>query len=128
MLTRKIKACQDCGVELRIEQQGDIHFLVPEGQMLAGEGDVRLKQELDRLRAQGSKRIAIDLTGVPYIDSSVLGQLVHGYSLLKKEGGGLKLLNPPKRILDLLTLTRLLSIFEIYNNRQDLIDSWTSRQ
>ncbi len=128
MLTRKIKACQDCAVELRIEQQGDIHFLVPEGQMLAGEGDVRLKQELDRLRAQGTKRIAIDLTAVPYIDSSVLGQLVHGYSLLKKEGGGLKLLNPPKRIVDLLTLTRLLSIFEIYKSRQDLIDSWTSRQ
>lgn len=128
MLTRKIEACQDCGVELRIEQQGDIHFLVPEGQMLAGEGDVRLKQELDRLRAEGTKRIAIDLTAVPYIDSSVLGQLVHGYSLLKKEGGGLKLLNPPKRILDLLTLTRLLSIFEIYKSRQELIDSWTSRQ
>jgi len=115
-------------VELRIEQQGDIHFLVPEGQMLAGEGDVRLKQELDRLRAQGMKRIAIDLTAVPYIDSSVLGQLVHGYSQLKKEGGSLKLLNPPKRILDLLSLTRLLSIFEIYKSRQDLIDSWATRQ
>jgi len=124
MLTRKKQACQDCLVELRVERDGNVYFIIPQGQMLAGEGDIRLKQELDRLRGEGNRRIAIDFSGVPYIDSSVLGQLVHGYSLLKKEGGGLKLLNPPKRIIDLLSLTRLITVFEIYPSRQGILDSW----
>ena len=47
---------------------------------------------------------------------------------LKKEGGSLKLLNPPKRIIDLLSLTRLIPIFEIYRTARESCDSWTSRQ
>jgi len=127
MLTRKNDTCQDCHVELSVEREGDVYFIVPKGQMLAGEGDIRLKQEFDRLRGEGNRQIAIDFSGVPYIDSSVLGQLVHGYSLLKKEGGGLKLLNPPKRIIDLLSLTRLITVFEIYQSRQEIVDSWKAR-
>jgi anti-sigma B factor antagonist len=127
MLTRKNDTCQDCHVELRVEREGDVYFIVPHGQMLAGEGDLRLKQEFDRLRGEGNRRIAIDFSGVPYIDSSVLGQLVHGYSMLKKEGGGLKLLSPPKRIIDLLSLTRLITVFEIYQSREDILESWKAR-
>jgi anti-sigma B factor antagonist len=127
MLTWKNDTCQDCLVELTVEREGDIFFIVPQGQMLAGEGDIRLKQELDRLRTEGHRRVAVDFSGVPYIDSSVLGQLVHGYSTLKKEGGGLKLLNPPKRIIDLLSLTRLITVFEIYQSRQGVLESWQSR-
>jgi anti-sigma B factor antagonist len=111
-------------VELTVEREGDVFFIIPRGQMLAGDGDLRLKQELDRLRGEGHRQVAIDFSGVPYIDSSVLGQLVHGYSTLKKEGGGLKLLNPPKRIIDLLSLTRLITVFEIYQSRQSVQESW----
>jgi anti-sigma B factor antagonist len=113
-------------VELKVEEEGGVCFITPEGQMLAGEGDVRLKQELDRLRSQGKVRVVVDLAAVPYIDSSVLGQLAHGFSLLKKEGGALKLVNPSKRVTDLLSLTRLISVFQIYRSRQEAVDAWPS--
>jgi anti-sigma B factor antagonist len=111
-------------VQLKVEEEGGVCFIIAEGQLLAGEGDSRLKQELDQLRGEGKFRVVVDFSKVPYIDSSVLGQLVHGYSTLKKEGGGLKLLKPSKRIIDLLSLTRLITVFEIYQNRQDAVDSW----
>lgn len=111
-------------MKLRTECHQDVYFIIPEGELLAGQGDSELKEELERLRAEGGKRVVVDFSSVPYIDSSILGQLVHGYSVLKKEGGGLKLLNPSKRILDVLNLTRLITVFEIFENRDEAIASW----
>ncbi len=111
-------------MQVKVEEEAGVCFILPEGQLLAGDGDIGLKRELDRLRSEGKREIAIDFSQVPYIDSSVLGQLVHGYSLLKKEGGALKLLRPSKRIIDLLTLTRLITIFEIYQTRQEVLQSF----
>ena len=92
--------------------------------MGAGSGDTRFREELDRLIQEGRKRVVVDFSKVPYIDSSVLGHLVHGYVTLKKRGGNLRLLSPSKRILDLLSLTRLITIFEIYESRKGVLDSW----
>ncbi|MEE8585476.1 MAG: STAS domain-containing protein [Acidobacteriota bacterium] len=113
-------------MKLKTECHQDVYFIIPEGELLAGQGDSELKEELDRLRIEGKKRVVVDFSQVPYIDSSILGQLVHGYSVLKKEGGGLKLLSPSKRIIDVLTLTRLITVFEIFQNRDEAIASWSS--
>ena len=107
-----------------MEHEGGVHFIRPSGELTTGEGDHRIKRELDRLLRSGNTRVVVDLSQVPYIDSSVLGQLVHGYSTMKKEGGALKLLNPPKRIMDLLSLTRLITVFEIFENRAEVLSSW----
>ena len=64
-----------------------IHIIVPDGEMVSGEGDLELRDELTRLIEAGHFRIAVDFSSVPYIDSSVLGQLVHGYAQLKQLGG-----------------------------------------
>lgn len=61
-------------MDLRVQEEGNVSFIVGEGKMLAGQGDDTLKQELERLRGQGKKRIVVDFTNVPYIDSSILGQ------------------------------------------------------
>lgn len=126
MLTREKAACQDSPDMLKVEREGDIYFIVPEGELLAGQGDDRLRDELDRLHSQGSTKVVIDFSKVPYIDSSILGQMVHGYSMFKKAGGDLKLLNPSKRIIDVLSLTRLITVFEVYKNRQQILESWGS--
>ncbi len=107
-----------------MESLDGVFFLTPEGELLAGQGDVELKEELEKLREAGHLRVVVDFSSVPYIDSSILGQLVHGYSVLKKQGGGLKLLNPCKRIVDVLSLTRLITVFEIFNTREEAVASW----
>lgn len=107
-----------------MERVKGVDFLIPEGEMVVGDGDSRLKEELDKLRSSGVAQVVVDFSKVPYIDSSVLGQLVHGYTLLKSEGGGLKLLNPCRRITDLLTITRLITVFEIFKSREEALASY----
>lgn len=111
-------------VPIRVEQEGEIRILIPEGEMVIDSGDLALREELERLHRLGNIRVVVDFSKVPYIDSSVLGQLVYGYSLLKKEGGDLKLLNLPARIMDLLEITRLVSVFEIFTDRSQAVRSW----
>ena len=89
--------------------------------MVAGSGDEHFRSELDRLVQEGNRNVVVDLTHVPYIDSSGLGHLVHGYVSLKKRGGVLKLLNPSQRIIDLLSITRLIQIFEVYESREEIL-------
>jgi anti-sigma B factor antagonist len=101
-----------------------IHIIVPDGEMVSGEGDLELRDELTRLIEAGHFRIAVDFSSVPYIDSSVLGQLVHGYAQLKQLGGTLKITSPSKRIRGLLELTRLITIFEVFSSREELLNSW----
>ena len=92
--------------------------------MVSGEGDQKLRDELARLIAKGHYKVAVDFSEVPYIDSSVLGQLVHGYAQLKQLGGTLKILGLSKRIRGLLELTRLITVFEVFADREELLKSW----
>lgn len=64
------------------------------------------------------QRIVVDLADVPYIDSSGLAELVHGYSVARAKGGAMKLLRPRGRVDSLLRLTRLVDSFEIYEDEQ----------
>ena len=92
--------------------------------MVTGDGEQQFKEELNRASAGGELQVIVDFSEVPYIDSSVLGQLVHGYTLMKKAGGALKLVNPSRRVMDLLKLTRLITIFEVFETRDEAISSW----
>ena len=67
--------CQDCRVRLSTEETKGIYIILPEGEMVSGE-DQKLRDELLRLIEEGHYKVAVDFFGVPYIDSSVLGQLV----------------------------------------------------
>lgn len=111
-------------MRILVEQQSGVHFIAPSGELLAGQGDAELKEALVELRSEGVRKVAIDFAGVPYIDSSILGQLVHGYSELRKMGGNLKLVNPSRKIVDVLALTRLDTVFEIFGTREEAIRGW----
>lgn len=124
MLTRKNEKCQDGWVELFIEEENAVRLIIPEGEMVTGEGDQRLREAIEQLCAAKDLRVVIDFSKVPYIDSSVLGQLVYGYSLLREKGGDLKILRPSRRVRDLLEVTRLISVFEVFDDRQEALNSW----
>ena len=79
-------------------------------------GDVLLKDKVQSLLHQGYTNLLIDLSGVSYVDSAGLGELVQTYVTAKNRGGRLRLLNPTKRLKDLLVVTKLLTVFESYDN------------
>ncbi len=101
-----------------------MHVVSPHGELIAGEGDSQLKQVFEELLEAGHKRVVVDFEHVPYIDSSVLGQLVYGHSRFLENKGGLRLIGVSKRIRKLLQLTRLILVFEVCENREKALEGW----
>lgn len=101
-----------------------------QGKILLGEGDSQLKECIARLIERGERRIILNLAGVPYMDSSGLGEIVRSFSSVKRAPGGgeLKLVNLTRRLVDLLTITKLISIFETYDNEADAVKSFEHHQ
>ena len=87
-------------------------------------GDVLLKDKVQSLLHQGYTNLLIDLSGVTYVDSAGLGELVQTYVTAKNRGGRLRLLNPTKRLKDLLVVTKLLTVFESYDNEAAAVASF----
>jgi anti-sigma B factor antagonist len=96
------------------------------GKMTLGEGDELLKDKINSLLQQDRKQIVLNLEGVPYIDSAGLGEIVRTYTTVSRQGGKLKLVNLTKRITDLLSITKLLTVFETFDSEQDAIRSFSS--
>jgi anti-sigma B factor antagonist len=103
---------------------GDVTIVDLNGKMTLGEGDELLRDKVNSLIQQGQKKIILNLSDVPYIDSAGLGEVVRTYTTVSRQGGSLKLLNLTKRIQDLLAITKLLTVFETFENEQDAIKSF----
>jgi anti-sigma B factor antagonist len=73
---------------------------------------------------EGKKRILLNLAGVGYIDSSGIGELVSSYTAIGKDGGQLKLLNLTQKLQDLLTITKLLTVFDVYESEAEALNSF----
>jgi len=87
-------------------------------------GDVLLKDKVQSLLQQGQKNLLIDLSGVAYVDSAGLGELVQAYATTKNRGGALKLLNVTKRLQDLLVVTKLLTVFDTFDDEAAAVASF----
>jgi anti-sigma B factor antagonist len=96
------------------------------GRITMGEGDELLKDKINSLILQGRKRLILNLAEVPYVDSSGLGEIVRTYVTVTKQGGSLKLTNLTKRITDLLSITKLLTVFDTYDSEADAIRSFST--
>ena len=103
---------------------GDVTVLDLKGKVTLGEGDELLKDKVNSLVNQGRKKIILNLADVPYIDSAGLGEVVRTFTTVSRQGGSLKLLNLTKRIQDLLSITKLLTVFETYDSEADAIKSF----
>ena len=96
------------------------------GKMTLGEGDELLKDKINSLLQQDKKQLLLNLENVPYIDSAGLGEIVRTYTTISRQGGSMKLLNLTKRITDLLSITKLLTVFETYDSEADAVRSFHS--
>jgi anti-sigma B factor antagonist len=105
-------------------QGGDVTILDMSGKITIGEGSVALRTAIRRLLEEGKKKILLNLAGVNYIDSSGIGELVSSYTAINKEGGQLKLLNLTQKLQDLLTITKLLTVFDVYENEAEALSSF----
>ncbi len=103
---------------------GDVTVIDMEGRITLGEGSSLLRDLVREKVGKGHKKIVMNLAGVVYIDSTGLGELVSGYRLIKSEGGELKLLNLPKKVTDLLQITKLYSVFDIHNQESQAVGSF----
>jgi anti-sigma B factor antagonist len=113
---------------MHIEERsaGDVKILDLKGKMTLGEGDETVRDKINSLILQGYKKLILNLEGVPYIDSAGLGEIVRTYTTVSRQGGSLKLLNLTKRITDLLSITKLLTVFETYDSEADAVRSFSS--
>src|SRR6201987_730375 len=105
---------------------GDVVVLDIKGRITLGEGDEGLKDKVNSLVTQGKKKIILNLADVPYVDSSGLGEIVRTYTTVSRQGGSLKLLNLTKRITDLLSITKLLTVFETFDSENDAVRSFSA--
>jgi anti-sigma B factor antagonist len=113
---------------MQIEERavGDVVVLDLKGKITLGEGDELLKDKVNSLVNQGHKKIILNLADVPYIDSAGLGEVVRTYTTVSRQGGSLKLLNLTKRITDLLSITKLLTVFETFDSENEAVRSFSA--
>ncbi len=105
-------------------QAGDVTVLDMNGRITIGEGSVALRTAIRRLPEEGKKKILLNLGGVGYIDSSGIGELVSSFTAINKDGGQLKLLNLTQKLRDLLAITKLLTVFDTYDNEEEALNSY----
>ena len=111
-------------INISERQAGDVTILDLEGKVTIGEGSVALRNAIRRLLGEGKNKILLNLGSVGYIDSSGIGELVSSFTAVNKEGGVLKLLNLTQKIQDLLAITKLLTVFEVFENEAETLASF----
>jgi anti-sigma B factor antagonist len=94
------------------------------GQLRLGESSAAIRDEVRDQTSQGSRKILLDLGNVSYIDSAGLGELTAAYTSVKNRGGELKLLNLTKRVHDLMQITKLYTVFDVYDDEKKAITSF----
>ncbi|MEU1180877.1 STAS domain-containing protein [Streptomyces sp. NPDC005820] len=94
------------------------------GKITIGEGDIALRSAVNEALNGGAKNILLNLAKVTTIDSSGIGEMVSTYTTISNRSGRLKLLNVPEKVVDLLTITQLISVFEIYDDEAEALASF----
>ncbi len=113
------------GVKVTVRQVGDVSVVDAVGRLTLGEGSSLFRDTIHGLVAQGNKKIVLNLGEVSYIDSSGIGELVSAFTTVTNQGGKLKLLNLTKRVHDLLQITKLYTVFDVYDREATAIASFS---
>ena len=113
----------DVSIEARKADKGVV-VIDMAGRLAAGETGLLFRNVFQRCVTEGSDKFLINLGGVSYIDSSGLWELINSHTSLRNRGGVVKLLNPSKRIRDLLQMTKLSKVFEIFEDETAAVQSF----
>ena len=111
-------------VKLTTRQVGDVTVIDAAGRITLGEGASTFRDTIRDLANKGNKKLLLNLGEVSYIDSSGIGELVSGFTTVTNHGGVLKLLGLSKRDKDLLQITKLYTVFEVFDDEAAAVRSF----
>ena len=109
---------------IKQRQAGDVAILDLDGEIRIGDSATALRGAIRELVAAGNKKILLNLGGVRYVDSSGIGELIAIYTTVGRSGGHLKLLNLTDKVQDLLVITKLLTVFDVYEAEPEALSSF----
>ena len=109
---------------INMRQSGDVCLVDVAGKITLGDGSVAIREAVKKLVANGTKKIVLNLAEVNYIDSSGIGELVSAFTTVSNSGGNLKLLKLTKRVQDLLQITKLYTVFEVFDDEAAAVASF----
>jgi anti-sigma B factor antagonist len=111
-------------LNIRERQAGDVSVLDLNGEVRIGDSAAALRGAIRGLIAGGKQKILLNLAGVKYIDSSGIGELIANYTTVGRGGGQLKLLSLTEKVQDLLVITKLLTVFDVYEDESEALSSF----
>ncbi|HKY23404.1 MAG TPA: STAS domain-containing protein [Vicinamibacterales bacterium] len=111
-------------MQIAERESGSVTVLDLSGKITLGEDGTLLKDKVQSLLHQGKKQLLFNLAQVSYVDSAGLGALVSAYTTVTREGGSLKLVNVTKKLQDLLSITKLLTVFETFDSEDEAVRSF----
>jgi anti-sigma B factor antagonist len=111
-------------VKLSTRQVGDVTVIDAVGRITLGEGASTFRDTIKDLASKGNQKVLLNLSEVSYIDSSGIGELVSGFTTITNHGGQLKLIGLTKRVKDLLQITKLYTVFEVYDDEATAVRSF----
>ena len=101
-----------------------VEIIKLEGKITIGAGDQQLREVITNALNGGKNKVLLDMSGVTTIDSSGIGELVGSYTTVTNRGGKLKLLHLPAKLNELLHVTQLITVFEVYESEQEALKSF----
>lgn len=111
-------------LDVKERQAGDVTILDLSGEVRMGDGSIALREAIRKLADGGKTKLLLNLAGVKYVDSSGIGELIANYTTVSRQGGQLKLLNLTDRIQNLLVITKLLTVFDSYEDEAEALKSF----
>lgn len=109
-----------------VREFADVRVLDLEGKITIGSGDVQLRQLVEESLQSGRTKILLNLKGVTHIDSSGIGEMVGCFTTVARRGGAMKLVNLPAKINDLLQVTQLITVFDVFDNEGEALASFSA--
>ena len=106
-------------------REGDVAVLDLRGRIRMSGGALALHRSIRCLVEEGKTKILLNLAGVTHIDSTGLGELISGYVTVSNKGGQIKFVHLTERIQEIMTITKLLTVFDVYDNEADALASFT---
>ena len=110
-------------MDINSRRRDDVTILDVRGKITIG-GDLALRQAIHQALSDGAKKLVVNLQHVTTIDSSGVGELVGAYTSAKNHGAVLKLVNLPAKVQDVLTITQLITVFDVYDTEDEAIRSF----
>jgi anti-sigma B factor antagonist len=111
-------------MKIEIRSVGDVRVLDCSGKITLGEGTMSIRNAVRDVLESGAKKLILNLADINYIDSSGVGELVSSYTTTVNRGGKLKLLRLTHKLRELLTITKLLTVFEIFEDEKTALASF----